>query len=894
MNTPSKGCSTSFRHWILTGLTIIMFVLCRAEIIFFDTFEDGLNSWQAISVTGDRPWDVNGDGDPAGGPSARFQNNYDPPFNVEDDWLVLGPVSINGESRVEISFMGWHIDNGALPALYYTDAFNGNPSESSWTELACNWGDPWQWAVIYADAITDPPANLYFAFHYTSSVDAGAIVQFDDFSVNAYTPLDLTVVGESAHFRFLTDIPEQENFWEALVDPLESSQDRYDSIWNRVDDPERIPVSTKVDVVFTYRENVPFRSGSVPEWKCASPSYFDDVIYLSPILREDSRGLYGDLAKMAEITYAQFALIQHYGRWGWDNSDDWFTEAFGFYEAGIVPNLERVRTALANLGTNALDISLIQNMDVFLDPDKLELALTYVESRRLTVSYYYMRPLAGNLAWDLFLDWYYVRTDSSRWRIMRSTEWFDIYGSDAQLPFIERLVVFLEDEWAKNRDRYSVNINHRFRVGIFPKEMLKEVTGISWAIGVGNGVIGLQMIPLESHEDLGLVAHEFMHVMVAKMANSNHLTRLLNEGLADFAAEDRISLSEVPLQRWKAHEFFNHYRDKYGRDPTIDEVLDNTIQYTVPEYPLDPYFYGQMFWTFIYDRYQDYALISEFLASDRDWSIFPETDGTAGEQFMQYLKEVTYMGPPLEAVPLPFEATFEGAAEGWALTGWTMVDKFANDMWQEGPHGVDGNMGSYIQHPYFTDEKEVDSWMVSPPLDVSTFDELVFKLDLISWGEGPELELYYTDRFHSATTEATWTRIPDAGLLPGQDQWETSREYRIPCQSDRLYLGIRYTSSIGDNADYHIDNIRAWGEQLVPPALTRKNCHMDNESGELQVVVEETDSRFVYLLESSSDLMTWSPLGDSIIGTGGEIRFDIGPIGSCDCDYFRVRSQVAD
>jgi hypothetical protein len=66
----------------------------------------------------------------------------------------------------------------------YTNQFNGDPSQSTWTELNYSLGEnDYEWYSSGTILLENPGDVIYIAFHYLSDVDNTIYFLLDNFSV---------------------------------------------------------------------------------------------------------------------------------------------------------------------------------------------------------------------------------------------------------------------------------------------------------------------------------------------------------------------------------------------------------------------------------------------------------------------------------------------------------------------------------------------------------------------------------------------------------------------------------------------------------------------------------------------------------------------------------------
>lgn len=103
------------------------------QTIFSETFSGALtDNWTAVSVTGAQVWNIQNFGNPA---PCVVMNGFQGVNNVNEDWLISKPISLNNLTAASLSFETDGRYNGAPLEVYVTENYTGTPSTTTWTQL---------------------------------------------------------------------------------------------------------------------------------------------------------------------------------------------------------------------------------------------------------------------------------------------------------------------------------------------------------------------------------------------------------------------------------------------------------------------------------------------------------------------------------------------------------------------------------------------------------------------------------------------------------------------------------------------------------------------------------------------------------------------------------------
>ena len=183
------------------------------DLPFFDDFEEdnGINftKWTAENLEGWHYWHViTWNGNP--GHCMRFENtDLD-----QNDWLITKTINCEGIEQLKINFDNWFSNAGEEPKLFYTNSYNGDVSQSNWTELDFLLAEDEDTWYSIDDIIIDYSDNtVYFAFQYDAAANQGIYFLMDNFSVKEYVPVaPFQLVGSSSHFEFYTNLGDDTDY----------------------------------------------------------------------------------------------------------------------------------------------------------------------------------------------------------------------------------------------------------------------------------------------------------------------------------------------------------------------------------------------------------------------------------------------------------------------------------------------------------------------------------------------------------------------------------------------------------------------------------------------------------------------------------------------------------
>lgn len=799
--------------YAIIGLLLCSVINASAALSlpFFDNFEEedgtGLIYWDTENLEGWQYWHVIA----WAGNSGRCMR-----FEVcdldQNDWLITKALDCSGAEKIAINFDFLYSGSGNLPALYYTAAYNGNAAQSTWTELNYTPGpEQHQWHSVDEISIDSPGDRLYLAFHYQAAANQGVYCLLDNVSVKEYRAPS-TLVGSSDHFEFYTNLQDQEEYYLDLVDELEYKYQMYQSLWERPSSNTVFPELDKIKLI--YEAQNPASNAGDSSFACDAGSFDfqQGTIILHPLDTDKKVNYYGTLAKLAVNELAQMAL---YG-WMDASSERWFSEGFGLYEMGYRPDRQALLQKLSELGSNEPSLSVLQNIGDLSLPGNKDLMASFFQSKVLIQCYFFGFYGNDTYKWRQLLKHYYSK-ETDRIELLYSSANFDFYAAAKERPYIGAMAINMEDQLALQSTRFGPLMKHRFSICLYDAEVGKEINDRTDFQGLACGADKINSLPLDSG-DYGLINHEFMHCWVNRMSPIVQLSatsfmpgQFLNEGLAE-STDGFMSDEEMTWHRYKIDDLFYHYQRKYGREPEWLEIVDNAEVNKEDGFWVDAYALGEMYWRYMYDKYPDdfWTKVRLFLRNGRDWTVFGgKSSEQEGAEFIQFMKELAFVGPPKKTSSIPFFENF-----GSDFTGWTRMRFGSNNHWQLQDHfGYDDSHCAFADNPYWFDEEEdknTDSWLVSPPLDASGPDSVRLEFMYRQTGLADKPEIYYTGDFSGPTDSTSWIALEGLDWNAPEAEWDIMQA-QIDCPPDTLYIALRFKSGEGEAYSYAIDNFKVEG-----------------------------------------------------------------------------------
>lgn len=153
---------------------------------FFEGFEGSLtDNWIPVSVTGAQVWNIQQFGNPK---PCAVMNGFASANNLNEDWLISKPISLQGFTTASLSFETDVRYAGNPLQVYITETYTGNPATTVWVPLTAtldtNSGAFNTWTNsgdINLNAYVNK--NVQIAFKYTSTTAAAATWELDNVKV---------------------------------------------------------------------------------------------------------------------------------------------------------------------------------------------------------------------------------------------------------------------------------------------------------------------------------------------------------------------------------------------------------------------------------------------------------------------------------------------------------------------------------------------------------------------------------------------------------------------------------------------------------------------------------------------------------------------------------------
>lgn len=158
------------------------------NVVFEDSFDNGLNSWSTFNVIGAQVWGTTNFGNPA--PSA-YMNGFQSGAQNNEDWLISNAIDLSSVTNTIFFFeTDKRYDGNDLEVYYSTDYSGGDPnSNGTWTQVdaiidpnANSW-NTWTNSGNIDISSADGQSSVYIAFKYTSSTSAAATFELDNVTV---------------------------------------------------------------------------------------------------------------------------------------------------------------------------------------------------------------------------------------------------------------------------------------------------------------------------------------------------------------------------------------------------------------------------------------------------------------------------------------------------------------------------------------------------------------------------------------------------------------------------------------------------------------------------------------------------------------------------------------
>ncbi len=601
---------------------------------FFDDFEETIvndaifTKWTSENVAGWNYWHIiPWNGNP--GQCMRFQNCD----TDQNDWLITKAINCAGAENLKVNFSHLFHTKKVPPRLYYTNQYNGDASQSVWTELSYTFGaNADQWYPSEDFIINNPGNVIYFAFHYQAAANEGAYFLLDNFSVINYTPVVYEKVGDTEHFEFYTSIAGESGYWLEMKDKLEANYEKY---WEAIMAPGWSPyleAGVKIKIYYTEKENVPMVTEDTPDIKSG---FFDrtNSIYLTPLNNGEKTSYYTNLEGLAVHSFAGFIKQKQFIRdkFPVETVPAYFYEAFGLFEQGYRTRHDSILGNKAN-HPEKYTVQELNSMDVFKNTSDRDIIISYLELDLIGGGYWNWPPDEGReVIWNNYLTYFHDTTEVVQIKKYGVSEYFDIYCSSRDTMFMDSLKVWLERTRQFWVDSFQVQINNRFGLIIlFDEKTGMDMTGFDrFNGGAGGLVISPHYWGIESYP--WLLAHEFSHTFSIRFGGWTP-NGFYQEGLANFVGY-KLYGRDWMESKWQIGDVFNYYEQNFDREPTMDEFAFD------PHRVIDPYFFGLQFFRYM-ETFCSHTQIRNFFNGALDFWALGKSKDEVESGYIDYLKSL--------------------------------------------------------------------------------------------------------------------------------------------------------------------------------------------------------------------------------------------------------------
>lgn len=147
--------------------------------------------------------------------------------------------------------------------------------------------------------------------------------------------------------------------------------------------------------------------------------------------------------------------------------------------------------------------------------------------------------------------------------------------------------------------------------------------------------------------------------------------------------------------------------------------------------------------------------------------------------------------------------------------GWTLVN-ISGGSYTWGIDDFSGNTYA-IGNAFNADEANIDTWLISPEINLDNTSDNVLNFDIQTNFDGGEvMSVYVSTDFVDINTDSNWSLFEDvtipSGPSSGFGSFTAAGPVNLDCLSGTIRLGFRYTGSDpGITTRYHVDNVIVTG-----------------------------------------------------------------------------------
>lgn len=778
----------------------------NSNLLFLDNFEEAIDNdavftnWTTENLEGWQYWHLIPLGGIDGSQCVRFENtDID-----QNDWLITKPINTNGAEKLVINFSHFYNSSGTTPKFLYTSNYNGTASECNWTSIDYSLGE--NEGIWYStdDIVIDNHGDkVWFAFQYEAAGNQGVYFLVDNFKLSSYTTVNYTYSDSSNYFIFHAAVENGKNYWNEIADNIDNWYKELCSYWDRPLHDSLFSDDSKIHIYLLDKNNYMEQTGqTLYDWKYGD-FFTPDKIYLTLPNSGNDFIYQNSFSKLAKNILGQLMLKKRDEING-DQFPEYFYESFGLYYSGFRPDRNTLLQAINQIGGNPV-INDINDLNS-LDENKLNLLVSYIESQILVRSFQFLYP-NDEETWISFLTHYYLENNEEKRISLRySSPKFDFYTVPSDTVYLKAMAQWLEELFVYyTTETFQLNIENRFNVVIYPDKNIGADLHGNYSMGITLGGDNFNIIspalsenPTEAATG-GLIAHEFWHVVHYHLRPYNGYPGgyFIMEGMADYMPNGTIDMRKID-DLWKIEELFYNYTSTYGEEPTLEYMMNN------PQI-VEPYLFGQLFFNNLIPKIASYEEVKNFFITRCDWSVFDQSYIEIEKSYIQYLKRLINAVPQDTIVDLPFKEDFNDF-----LNGWTKPSYLNQDNWYIDSGGL--SESNYVEFYTHSDKNlPIESWLISPALNTTNYDKLNFSFDFASYGEGIELNVFYSKNFIGNIENTTWEHLKSVDMQQSNWEWNNTGDMEINNFSDTLFIGLQMKTTGEQHLQFYIDNFKVTG-----------------------------------------------------------------------------------
>ncbi len=791
---------------ILTIFTVLIINAQELELPFFDDFEETISNdatftnWTSENLEGWHYWHIiPWNGNP--GQCMRIQNTD----VAQNDWLISNKINAENIDNIMLSFDCFHTQQGVKPKLLYTTNYNGIADQCNWTEIQYTLGEnenEWYYA---GDIIIENPGNsIWFAFHYEADANKGIYFLLDNFKVKSYTPLNYSFSDSTEYFKFQTTLENGEDYWNEIAENLDNWYVELCSYWDR---PGITPIfnpDEKTKIYLISPEYFAEQSDAeLPNWKCG---YTQNLNLIFTKLPDVGNSVYeNSYSTLVKNTLGQFILSKHFG----EHTENFFKEAFGLFYTGYQPKRDSILKAMAVLGKTP-PIDALNNISNLANTYQKDLITSFIEAKVLSVGGVQNCYLGGmNEHWYSHLEYYYIKSDEERIKLLKQTERFNIYAANSDLPYINAISNKLDERINLYETLFDFPIKHRLYCVVYPTG---QARGDCLIISSGSGGSGWSGDKMDITSKTSgwpdadyygfLIPHELFHVFHFNIVK--HLftiPAIYSEGLASYISlyNNPGYLDGTEHNIYKIAYAFNHYQFNYNIVPNFKNMLNSEADDKFDGYYNEPYYFGELFYKYFMDNEGDFSDLRTFFLSNLDYSSIGKTYDEIDKGYMTFLKEYAGLNASIDTLELPFTDNFDDRFKNWSYVN---VEGFKNYWLINSNNGFNqstcANIGGNIPN---------EDWLISDIFNTKGYHNLRINFKYVFNGLNPEF--YYATDFDGDISNTSWKKVENV-LTGNQNVWNNAT-INIEDPGNSLVIGIRFKSANNNFVYLSIDNVSVDG-----------------------------------------------------------------------------------